>query len=464
MSRLTLANWPSSDPIIRLPHPYHTAYFATPSSSSTTTSSSAKLYQLTTAPTASSSSSSSTTDTNTDTAPLLEALHNASLYFTEPEDLKSSERPPESNNTAWARARRSPAASFHWDGDSAPTLGQAWLLIYVLFTLRPEAETIRLRLVGTSTSTGTSGADGLADQLRATVLAINHPLGTSHNLGLPSDELVLLRAAFWQGAGSPFGARSVWVPSDQPGTTYASQALPPLTHVLTDEPGAALVWHARRAPKPRPGTTLYSRWVPHLQETFSMVALDYTDPAHLHLFHTWQNDPRVSQGWNETGTEAQHREYLRKMHQDPHQFAVLAAFDGVFFAYFEIYWAREDKLGAYYPSQEFDRGRHSLVGDVRYRGAHRVGAWWSSLMHYLFLDDPRTMQVVGEPKYTNSTVLAYDLVHGFGVDKFVDLPHKRSALMTCSRERFFQICPLAEDERGRKKVVGGTSIGLVPKL
>lgn len=439
MSRLTLANWPSSDPIICLPHPYQTAYFA--HASSKTTSSSAKLYQLKT----SSSSSSS-----------LEALHNASLHFSEPEDLKSSERPPDSNNTAWARARRSPASSIVWDGESTPTLGQAWLIVYVLFTIRPEEEFIRLSLDG-------QGSEILAAQLRSTVLAVNHPLGNSHNMGLP-EELVLLRASFWQGAGSPFGARSVWVPSDGLGTTYASQAPPPLTNVMTDEPGQALVWHPRRAPKPRPGSTIYSRWVPHLKENFSMVALDYTNAEHLNLFHTWQNDPRVSQGWNETGTVEQHREYLRKMHQDPHQFAVLAAFDGVFFAYFEIYWAREDKLGAYYPSQDFDRGRHSLVGDVRYRGAHRVGAWWSSLMHYLFLDDPRTMQVVGEPKFTNSTVLAYDLVHGFGVDKFVDLPHKRSALMKCSRERFFQICPLAEDERGRKKVVGGTSIGLVPKL
>lgn len=445
MAPITLADWPSQEPILRLPQPYQTPYF--PSTSTKASSSTAsKLFQLKTP---------STSDIKGQAPP--EPLHNDKLYFSEPEDLKSSERPPESNNTPWARARRSPSSTFAWDGEAAPTLAQAWLLVYVLFTIRPDEEFLRLTLAGTDSA-------ALAAQLRATMLAVNHPLGNSHNLGTP-DELVLLRAAFWQGAGAPFGARSVWVPADAAGTTYASQAAPALTHVLTNDPGTALVWHPRRAPKPRPGSTVYSRHVPHLGEEFSMVALDYTDAAHLALFHTWQNDPRVSQGWNETGTLAEHREYLRRMHEDPHQFAVLAAFDGVFFAYFEIYWAREDRLGAYYNSLDFDRGRHSLVGDVRYRGAHRVGAWWSSLMHYLFLDDPRTMQVVGEPKFTNSTVLAYDLVHGFGVGKFVDLPHKRSAFMTCSRERFFQICPLAEDERsGRKKVVGGTLVGLVPKL
>lgn len=71
-----------------------------------------------------------------------------------------------------------------------------------------------------------------------------------------------------------------------------------------------------------------------------MVALDYTSKEHLELFHNWQNDPRVSQGWDLAGTLDQHREYLRKAHEDPHRVAILAKFEDTFFAFFEVYWAK----------------------------------------------------------------------------------------------------------------------------
>jgi hypothetical protein len=71
----------------------------------------------------------------------------------------------------------------------------------------------------------------------------------------------------------------------------------------------------------------------------------------------------------------------------------------------------------------------------------------------MFLDDPRTEFVVGEPKYTNTRVLELDTLHGFHVEKFVDLPHKRSAFVRCSRERFFGLATVGTPFEGKAKDV-----------
>lgn len=452
---LDLATVSSTETVIKLPHPYQTEYTVQKSFSGREVSQ--VLYQL-------------HVKAGTSVQSLAQDLHSSGLRFSAPLDLKSSELPESSNNSPWARARRSPYSTILWDDDEVPTLAQAWMLLYTLFTVRPGMESVRLELSGRNAQT-------LAQQLQDVLLAIPHPRNAQES-EIPATNsnesvVVALRSTFWQGAGSPFGPRPVWCPAESPSslpsaTPLASYPLTPLQHTISiasagdpqDPDRYQQSWHPIRPAKPAPGAVIYSRWIPHLKETFSMVSLDYQDSEHLRLFHEWQNDPRVSQGWNETGTLEQHREYLRKIHVDPHQVAVLAKWDDVCFAYFEIYWAKEDRLGGYYDAEDFDRGRHSLVGDVRFRGPHRVSAWWSSLMHYLFLDDPRTMWVVGEPKESNSVVVMYDLIHGFGLDKFVDLPHKRSAFVRCPRGRFFQLCPLGENE----KVVGGMKIGLVPKL
>lgn len=342
MSLVDLSTLSPSETILKLPHPYQTEYTIRKASSQAAGQEAAS-YHL------------SLKDGVAGAKLPPAELQSSRLYFTEPLDLKSSELPPQSNNSPWARSRRSPFSAVRWDG-SAPSLAQTWMLLYLLFSVRPSMEMVRLELKG-------QNAGVVAQQLKDVLLAIEHPSqakGPQPTVTTAGDldeaVVVALRSTFWQGAGSPFGPRPIWCPAESPAslpgsTPLASYPLIPLQHTISvasagdpqDEDRYQQYWHPIRPAKPAPGAVVYSRWIPHLKETFSMVSLDYTDAEHLRLFHEWQNDPRVSQGWNETGTLEQHRQYLKNIHEDPHQFAVLAKWDDVYFAYFEVYWSKVRK-------------------------------------------------------------------------------------------------------------------------
>ncbi|EKG13085.1 Acyl-CoA N-acyltransferase [Macrophomina phaseolina MS6] len=368
--------------------------------------------------------------------PLPQQIHHEGLTWSELRNDDTSDL-QDSDNSSWARARRTPSTTVRWTG-SRPTVQQLWLVAYALVTLHHRAESLRLVLSGPHWQ-------DVGRELMRVGLLLEHP--RAGEFPPPTAQFLLFAGMFWQGAASPAGPRPIWLAESALEIEAQFPPVPfqqaPVTVSFAQAPRHTQ--HLVRPRKPTPGSTIYSRYIPHLGEHFSMVALDYEDPQHLNLFHVWQNDPRVAEGWNETGTLDQHRAYLKNLHDDPHVLTILARFDDVFFAYYEVYWAKEDHMGAHYPAGDFDRGRHSLVGDTRFRGPHRVSAWWSGIMHYMFLDEPRTESLVGEPKCVNSTVLAYDFAHGFHVMRLVDLPHKRSAFVRCPREKFFQICPLSWD-------------------
>ncbi|KAF2874351.1 acyl-CoA N-acyltransferase [Massariosphaeria phaeospora] len=416
--------------ILKLPHPYLTAYEI----GNVASQGQPVIYKI----------SLSATHSKGNGIPTPTLLHSDTVSFSDIAFLANDSIPPAGDNSSWARTRRSPFSTISWTGER-PSVPQMWLIAYALVSLRPLDENFRILFTGRDTVP-------LVQELYTTGLFHPHPRGFDSSA--PIDGHLLFRSTFWQGAACPFGPRPVWAPqldsSNQPITAVYPQ-FPFQTAPTTQFPAVPRhTMHPVREPKPVPGSIIYSRWVPHLNEHFTMVAIDYTNPKHLDLFHNWQNDPRVAAGWNESGTLDHHKQYLKKLHEDPHVLTMFAAFDDKLFAYFEVYWAMEDHMGAHYLASLYDRGRHSLVGDISFRGPYRVSAWWSGLMHYMFLDEPRTMNIVGEPAATSSTVLAYDFVHGFHVEKLIDLPHKRSALMMVSREKFFMLSPFVWD--GEKKV------------
>lgn len=194
--------------------------------------------------------------------------------------------------------------------------------------------------------------------------------------------------------------------------------------------------HGRHPLRPaKPQGTLYRRHIPWLGQWFTLRAMTLDD---LPTFHRWQNDPRVAEFFEETGTIDQHRAYIDRMAADPHMMQVIGALDGRDFAYFELYWGRENRIGAVHDCAPWDRGWHVLIGEEDVRGADYVTAWLPSLMHYMFLAEPRTRAILGEPRASHVQQLRNLGRGGFARLRDFDFAHKRAALVQLDRQHFFE--------------------------
>ena len=191
--------------------------------------------------------------------------------------------------------------------------------------------------------------------------------------------------------------------------------------------------HPLRPPKAR--GEVYRRYIPWLGQEFSLRALTMAD---LPTFHRWQNDPRVAAFFEESGTVEHHRACLEKIAADPHILPLIGSLDERDFGYFEIYWARENRLGAVHDCGAWDRGWHVLIGEEDIRGADYLTAWLPSLMHYMFLAEPRTRAILGEPRASHHQQLRNLGRSGFARLRDFDFAHKRAALVQLERQHFFE--------------------------
>jgi RimJ/RimL family protein N-acetyltransferase len=186
---------------------------------------------------------------------------------------------------------------------------------------------------------------------------------------------------------------------------------------------------------PRPAGVVYRRFIPWLEQVLELRSVDVE--RDLPVFNRWMNEPSVAHFWQEQGDLDQHRKYLQAALADPRVTPLLGCFDGVPFGYFEVYWAKEDRIAPFYDASDFDRGWHALVGELSFRGQPYLTAWMPSISHYLFLDDCRTQRLVIEPRSDNQRMLKSLGRCGYAHLKEFDFPHKRAVLGMLLRERFF---------------------------
>lgn len=185
----------------------------------------------------------------------------------------------------------------------------------------------------------------------------------------------------------------------------------------------------------KPEGVVYERFIPWLEKKLSFRVLDID--RDLALLHRWMNDPVVARIWQEQGDLDKHRQYLKDIEADPHMYPMIASIDGEPFAYFEVYWARENRIAPFCEADDYDRGWHVLVGESDFRGKGIATAWLTSISHYLFLDEPRTRRIVGEPRVDHVQQIRNLDRSGYAKVKEFDFPHKRAQLVVLLRERFF---------------------------
>jgi len=315
---------PQIYPAVKLPHPFLTSYQVKRNADTTPAKFNLTLDRQ---------------PTNATSLP--HSLHSETLTWRDLTSRPAEQCPPASDNGAWARAYRSPQTTFEWPTQEAPSLGQIWNVVHAIYLAHPTIEYFRLALKGSS-------QDSIRHELLATGLAIEHPKPwrAVENTGISDGDILILRSAFWQGAASPVGSRPIWAvgngtqgPVRKPMSEYPTMPEhQQFTMKFPEQPIYTL--HPTRQPKPHPGSICYSRYIPELNEHFSLEVIDWQSEEHVKLFNTWQNDPRVAKGWNETGTIDEHREYLRKLHFDPHVLCLFGRFDETRFSYYELYWAK----------------------------------------------------------------------------------------------------------------------------
>ena len=190
--------------------------------------------------------------------------------------------------------------------------------------------------------------------------------------------LVIHRSLFWQSTCPTSPYLSPWVPL--PPTFSASYTLPTPSGTIRN-----------RQLKPAPGSVVYSRYISELGQRLSYRLISAGPDAEAEgvqwskdalLMTKWQNSIRVNSGWRQRSNDTrEHWKFCKDCEEAPDRWGLMGYWDDEPWGYVEIYWVKESNVAGFYRSSEFDMGFHALVGDDKFRGAHRVRTWMGAAVH-----------------------------------------------------------------------------------
>ncbi len=339
---------------------------------------------------------------------------------------------PDTNSLAFRTQRFAELQLLSTDAEVETTSHKVWNWINVVYALWPQQEYVLLRTKGLPSQVVT--------WLVTSRLAILDP-STPPSLSTPGaktqlevSRVLIPRASFWQGHGSPTAAFAPWVlPLADANTVTA------LTSSNAETVSSPLAQPFKPPPSAGP---IYSRFIPGLNSHLTFRVASSTNSKDVDLLTAWHATDRVNEGWRQRLSREDQLAGMQSGEKNPYTIGLIGEWDGEPWGYVEIYYSKQSNLKDFYSAGQHDRGFHALVGDERFRGPHRVRSWMGSVVHLMFLLDPSTTQCVSEPRLSNTKMVQYEMMVGGNVEKFIDFPHKRAALVQFGKDRFFQLCPM----------------------
>ncbi|MBV5262064.1 acetyltransferase, partial [Synechococcus moorigangaii CMS01] len=138
------------------------------------------------------------------------------------------------------------------------------------------------------------------------------------------------------------------------------------------------------------------------QISFRPVSLN----SDLERIHNWMNQPHVIPFWRLNFSLEKFKSHLEKALKDEHQTLYIGSLNDQPISYWESYWAVDDIIGRYYPTQTSDQGIHLLIGEPSFLNKGLALPLLRAMTMFQF-QNLKTQKIVTEPDARNLKTVSY---------------------------------------------------------
>lgn len=171
-------------------------------------------------------------------------------------------------------------------------------------------------------------------------------------------------------------------------------------------------------------------------------------PFDVPLLHKWLNEKHAIKQWQLNKSLHELRLHFRRQVEDEHNKLFILSYNGIPFAYSEIYTSCYDRIANYYEVMPLDAGWHILIGEKGFLGKALPQRLIYIISNFIFSTTRATRIVVEPDVRVKWHVIARD--YAYSAEKIVEMPEKKAMIYVCDKDRFYKSkgCLLNDSVRG----------------